>query len=463
MRSLSKNLLLDTDSYKASMGGYQYPPNVSAMWSYLESRGGRYGNVLFFGLQYLLKEYLEGSVVSPGDVDEAREFFEAHGEPFNYEGWMRIARFHEGRLPIRIKAVPEGTLVPTHNIMMSVESTDPEVFWLVTWLETMLVRAWFPCTVASQSWHIKKLIWEHLCESANDPKSELPFKLHDFGSRGVSSRESAGIGGMSHLVNFQGSDTIEGIRFANHYYNHKMAGFSIPAAEHSTICSWGRENEVDAYRNMLKQFAKPGKIVACVSDSYDIWNSIEHLWGEDLRDEVKDSGATLVIRPDSGNPPEVVLKCLQILEHKVGMEKNLRGYKVLPNYFRLIQGDGVNEESISEILSIMKTHGYSASNIAFGCGGALLQKLNRDTQKFAYKCSEITVNGQPREVFKDPITDKGKKSKAGRLSLVQREGQYTTVQGETQDSLLVPVFENGKLLVETTLDEVRKRSERSLF
>jgi nicotinamide phosphoribosyltransferase len=462
-QKLNPNLILDTDSYKASMGGYQYPPNTTGMYSHFESRGGRYGQVLFFGLQYLLKEYLEGSVVTPGDVDEAQEFFEAHGEPFNYDGWMRIVKHHEGKLPIRIKAVPEGTLVPTHNIMMSVESTDPEVFWVVTWLETMLVRTWFPCTVASQSWHIKKRIFEYLSETANNPQAEILFKLHDFGSRGVSSRESAGIGGMAHLVNFQGSDTIEGIRFANHYYNHKMAGYSIPASEHSTICAWGRENEVDAFRNMVQQFAKPGKIVACVSDSYDIWNSVENLWGDELRDEVKNSGGTLVIRPDSGNPPEVVLKCLQILERKVGMEKNLRGYKVLPDYFRLIQGDGVNEDSIAEILSVMKTHGYSASNIAFGCGGALLQKLNRDTQKFAYKCSEITVNGQPREVFKDPITDKGKKSKAGRLSLVLKDGQFTTVQGEAKEDQLVTVFENGEVLKETTLDEVRKRAERSLF
>lgn len=462
-QKLPQNIILDTDSYKASMGPYQYPPGTDGMYSYFESRGGRYGNVLFFGLQYLLKEFLTDSVVTPGDVNDAKEFFDAHGEPFNYEGWMRIANHHKGMLPLRIKAVPEGTVVPTHNILMSVESTDPECFWLVTWLETMLVRAWFPCTVATQSFHIKKIIWEYLSATSNDAKGELPFKLHDFGSRGVSSRESAGIGGMAHLVNFMGSDTIEGVRFANHYYNEKMAAFSIPAAEHSTITSWGRENEVDAYRNMVKQFAKPGKILACVSDSYNIWNAVENLWGDTLRDEVKDSGATLVIRPDSGNPPEVVLKCLQILERKVGMEKNLRGFKVLPKYFRLIQGDGVNEESINEILSTMKVNGYSASNIAFGMGGALLQQLNRDTQKFAYKCSEVTVNGQPREVFKDPITDKGKKSKAGRLSLVLRDGQLQTIPGETRDSMLIPVFENGKMLVETNLDDVRKRSEKTLF
>jgi nicotinamide phosphoribosyltransferase len=239
-----------------------------------------------------------------------------------------------------------------------------------------------------------------------------------------------------------------------------MAAFSIPAAEHSTITSWGRDGEIDAYRNMVRQFAKPGKIVACVSDSYDIFNAVENFWGDTLRDEVKESGATLVIRPDSGYPAHVVLMCLQALERKVGMTQNMRGYKVLPNYFRIIQGDGVNEESIREILSTMKTHGYSASNIAFGMGGALLQHLNRDTQKFAYKCSDVVVNGEHRDVFKDPVTDKGKKSKRGRLALVHRGGEWSTIQGEAKDDCLRTVFENGEIKVRTTLDEVRELSEK---
>ena len=459
--------ILRTDSYKASHF-LQYPPNTTGMYSYLESRGGRYGRTVYFGLQYLLKEYFEGSVVTPGDVEIAKQFFEAHGEPFPYEGWMRIATKLGGRLPVRIKAVPEGTVVPTHNVLMTVESTDPSTdpstFWVASWLETQIVRnGWYPITVATQDWHIKKIILEYLMETANDPLGELPFKLHDFGARGVSSPESAGIGGMAHLTQFKGSDTVEGVLFANRFYHCLMAGFSIPAAEHSTITIWGREHETEAYQNMLRHFAKPGKLLACVSDSYDIWNAVENIWGDELRDAVQTSGATVVVRPDSGNPPEVVLKCLQILERKVGMEKNLRGYKVLPSYFRLIQGDGVNEDSIAEILSVMKTHGYSASNIAFGCGGALLQKLDRDTQKFAFKCSEGTVDGLPRDVFKDPVTDAGKRSKAGRMSLVMRNGAFETIHGEVNDSLLVPVFENGQLLVDHKLEDIRRRSDIALM
>jgi nicotinamide phosphoribosyltransferase len=455
------NIILRTDSYKASHW-LQYPPNTTAMYSYFESRGGRYGATLFFGLQYLLKEYLAGAVVTPGHVDEAAGFFAAHGVPFNEEGWRTLIRKHGGRLPVRIKAVPEGTIVPTHNILVSIESTDPEAFWVVSWLETLLVRLWFPVTVATQSHFIKRDILDALTRSSDDPLGEVPFKLHDFGARGVSSAESAGIGGMAHLVCFQGSDTVEGIRFANRYYDHPMAAFSIPAAEHSTITMWGRPREIDAYRNMVARFAHPGKTVAVVSDSYDVFDVVQNVWGEELRDDVQQSGATLVIRPDSGEPTEVVLKCLEILERKVGMQKNTKGYKVLPRYYRLIQGDGVNQDSIRDILLAMMNRGYSASNIAFGMGGALLQKLDRDTQKFAFKCSEATVDGAPVRVFKDPVTDRGKRSKAGRLALVLEGGLFRTVEGTRKDDLLVPVFEDGAILREYTLEEVRATSMKGV-
>ena len=463
--TIRKNLILNTDSYKASHW-VQYPPGATASSSYLSSRGGRYGTTLFFGLQALMKETLEGAVFTREDIDEAEGFFAAHGEPFNRSGWEGILARHGGALPIRIRAVPEGTVVPVHNVLMTVESTDSEAFWLPSYLETLLLRGtWYPTTVATQSFYIKKRILEFLAATANDPRAELPFKLHDFGCRGVSSLESAGLGGMAHLVNFQGSDTIEGVRFANAFYGTKagMAAFSIPAAEHSTITSWGREGERDAYRNMVRSFGKPGAIFACVSDSYDIWNAVENLWADDLRQEVEASGATLVIRPDSGHPATVVLKLLQILERKVGMSTNLRGYKVLPNSFRLIQGDGVDEDSIADILGTMKLHGYSASNIAFGMGGALLQKLDRDTQKFAFKCSEITVDGKDIPVFKDPVTDSGKRSLSGKLALVRENGTLTTAPGPRKDDVLVPVFENGKILREYTLDDVRATSEREIL
>lgn len=459
---MKPNLVLDTDSYKASHW-LQYPPNTTGMYSYFESRGGRYGSTVFFGLQYLLLEYLAGAAFTKADIDEAAAFLSKHGEPFNRAGWEGLLSKYGGRLPIRVKAVPEGMVVPTHSVLLTVESTDPEFFWLVSWLETKFVRLWYPITVATQSWHIKRTILQYLNETSDNPAAEIGFKLHDFGARGVSSTESAGIGGMAHLVSFLGSDTIEGVRFANHYYGAEMAAFSIPASEHSTITMWGREHEFDAYRNMVKQFAKPGALFACVSDSYDLWNAIENAWCDRLREDIEKSGATLVIRPDSGHPASVVLKTLQTLERKVGAPRNSRGYKQLPKWLRVIQGDGVDQDSIAEILGALKGHGYSASNIGFGMGGALLQKLDRDTQKFAFKCSEATVEGKPVRVFKDPVTDRGKRSKAGRLSLVQREGKLVTVEGEQPDDLLVPVFENGEILRRYPLEEVRGNAARELL
>lgn len=457
----TENFLIDTDSYKASHY-LQYPPGTTSMFSYVESRGGEYPETVFFGLQYYLKKYLTHRVTVE-EVEEAKEFFTAHGLPFNYEGWLYIAKELGGKLPVRIRAVPEGSVVPTKNILMSIESTDPKVFWVVSWIETMLLRVWYPITVATRSRTIKQIILEALVKSADDPKAEIAFKLHDFGSRGVSSQESAMIGGAAHLVNFMGSDTVVGVRAASKYYNAPMAGFSIPAAEHSSITSWGQENEEDAYRNMLTQFAKPGALVAVVSDSYDIYNAITNIWGDKLKEEIIASGATLVVRPDSGNPPDVVLKCLQLLDEKFGHTINTKGFKVLNNV-RVIQGDGITEHTIKAILAKFLAAGYSATNVAFGMGGGLLQQLNRDTLKFAMKCSHIFKGNVSVDVFKNPITDSGKVSKSGRMDLVRGMlGTYHTISLgagiQHNMSVMQTVFENGEVLVNDNLESIRDRAK----
>lgn len=452
---LSKNLLLNTDSYKASMFS-QYPPNTTGVYSYIESRGGQYDQTVFFGLQAFIKEYLL-EPITQADIDIADELWTAHGEPFNRTGWQYILDKHNGYLPIVIKAAPEGLIVPVKNVLVTVENTDPNCFWLTTWLETALLRAvWYPTTVATLSKSIKDTILYYL-EKSGDPTT-INFRLHDFGSRGVSSLESSALGGMAHLVNFMGSDNMVAVLAAREYYDEPMAGLSIPAAEHSTITSWGRDAEVDAYRNMLTQFAKPGSIVAIVSDSYDVFNACEKLWGEELRQQIIDSGATIVIRPDSGDPLEINQKLIRILGDKFGYTINDKGYKVLNNV-RLIQGDGVNESTIRTILGNFMIHGWSADNISFGIGGALLQQLDRDTQKFAMKCSSICVNGKWVPVQKDPITDPGKKSKAGRVTLYQdRDGKFSSGVEDWPKSALETVFENGKLIKEYTFDEVRANS-----
>ena len=466
---MTTNLILNSDSYKFSQW-CQYPPKTTAVYSYIESRGGVYDATVFFGLQAFIKEYLVGPVVTMDMIDEAEAIITAHGEPFNREGWEYIVREHGGKLPVIIKAVPEGTVVGVKNVLATIENTDPACYWLTSFLETALLRAiWYPTTVATNSYENKKLILDYL-EKTGDP-STIDFKLHDFGARGVSSLESAGIGGAAHLVNFMGTDTVEALLFARRFYNADMAGFSVPAMEHSTVTSWGREGEVDSYRNMVKVNGKPGGIVSVVSDSYDIFAACEK-WGTELKQDVLDSGATLVVRPDSGDPATVIKKCLQILEKYFGSTKNEKGYKVLNNV-RVLQGDGINHASIRSILYTITLAGYSADNVVFGQGGALLQMVNRDDQKFAMKCSAALVDGEWVDVFKDPITDKGKQSKKGKLQLVEwtssKDGVVTKsfetidnkneAYGVVRDVLEV-VFENGVLIRDMTFDEVRANANK---
>ncbi len=464
------NLILNTDSYKASHW-LQYPPGIDKTFFYVESRGGQYERTVFFGLQAILKTHLERPVTH-ADVDEARDFFAAHGEPFNEEGWRRIVDVHGGRLPLRIRAVPEGTVVPTHQALVTIESTDPQAYWLPSYVETLLLRLWYPVTVATVSWHVRQTLKAFLEKTSEDPQGQLDFKLHDFGARGVSSAESAALGGMAHLVNFQGTDTVQAVLAARRFYGEPMAGFSIPAAEHSTMTSWGREREVDAYRNMLQRFARPGSLLAVVSDSYDIYHAIREHWGRTLRQGVIDSGATVVIRPDSGDPVDVVCNCLKLLDEAFGSSVNAKGYKVL-EHVRVIQGDGVNPESIRAILDAATEAGYATDNLTFGMGGALLQHMNRDTQKFALKCSAAHIDGAWVDVYKAPVTDAGKVSQRGRLTLIRHReyGTFKTVPvpagieriGDMPlpagwEHAMQTVWEDGHLVDEQTFADVRARS-----
>lgn len=460
------NLILATDSYKASQWG-QYPPGTQRISSYIEARGGMEESV-FFGLQAFLKEYLSKPITLE-DVEEAESFIVPHGEPFNKEGWLRLIEKHNGYMPLEIRAVPEGTVMSTGNVQVQVVNTDPEFYWLTSYLETALLRAvWYPSTVATISRQAKMYIGNALRMTSDIPVADqIGFKLHDFGARGVSSGESAMLGGMGHLVNFLGTDTVEALIGARRYYDEAVAGFSIPASEHSTMTSWGRDREADAYNNMLELFSGDGKILAVVSDSYDIYNAVRNIWGNELADKVKTSGGTLVVRPDSGDPHIVPIEVIEILMEKFGYTVNSKGYKVLPDYIRVIQGDGITIESLPRILSSMEMRGISADNIAFGMGGGLLQHVNRDNLKYAMKCSaRQDENGEWHEVFKDPVAG-GKTSKKGRLGLVYDTAfgsdSYRTLPLEIAekrgDNLLQVVYKDGVLFNNTTMSDVRQRAD----
>jgi nicotinamide phosphoribosyltransferase len=458
-----KNPILATDSYKQSHF-LQYPPEARVISAYVEARPNPFSDeIVFLGLQPLLLDYFT-QAVTRADIDEGEDICAAHGVPFNRAGWEAIVADHGGYMPLEIKALPEGAIVPAGVPLVQLENTDPRMPWLTTFIETAMLRAiWYPTTVATLSWKCKKVIRAGLEKTSDDVAGQLPFKLHDFGARGVSSAESAGLGGMAHLVNFQGTDTMEALLAARRYYGADMAGFSIPAAEHSTMTSWGRAREEDAYRNMLDRFDGEGRIVAVVSDSYDLDAAVADIWGGSLRDEVLGRAGTLVVRPDSGDPIETPLRTMKILWEKFGGSVNSKGYRVLDPHVRVIQGDGMTEGSIGRLVARMIEEGFAIDNIAFGMGGGMLQHVNRDTLRFAMKANAMQDDrGEWRDVFKMPSTDPGKASKAGRQAVVMREGRMAAARLDSVaagEDLLVPVWRNGEMLVRHDFDAVRARSE----
>lgn len=465
MNQYRDNLITRSDSYKMSHWPL-YPEGTQYLYSYLESRGGLFPETVMFGTHYYLRKFLQ-TPITMEMIDYAEKRIAQHFGTkvvFNRVGWEYIVTAHGGRLPVRIRAVREGTVVPTRNVLMTIENTDPNCAWLVNYLETLMLKVWYPITVATQSREIKKVIADALSRTGD--LTGLPFKLHDFGYRGVSSEESADIGGAAHLVNFMGTDTFHALEFIDEFYGNGdgelMVGFSIPATEHSIMCARGEMGEVEQMRRFLETFGGgPYPAIACVSDTYNIYEACETLWGKVLKSQVEAlTDKVLVVRPDSGDPVEVVRQVVETLDRAFGHTVNHKGYKVL-NHVRVIQGDGINLNSIKAILEALIIRGWSADNIAFGMGGALLQQVNRDTQKFAFKASSITVNGSVKDVWKSPITDNGKRSKRGRLKLIQNDdGVLETVSVHTPGhDILETVYENGEILINPDFNEIRARAE----
>ncbi len=468
------NNILDVDWYKT--GHVEcYPSGISRMTAYLEARGNaEHDAQVFFGLQPILEELAKG--ITEGDIDEADRYLKREGCPFDADAWRGILSRHLGKIPLKISAIPEGEVVPKGNIVMKVESTDSAAYWLTTWFETKLMRVWYPSTVATRSFYAKRMIKSWLDMTSDDPDQWLNTRLHDFGSRGTSCAEQAAIGGAAHLVNFDGTDTCVAPPWIDRHYptgGHrridKPYGTSIPATEHSTIIAWGQSGEEDAYRRVMQRYAKHG-VFACVSDSYDIYNAVNNIWGDKLRDEVKKCGAIVVIRPDSGDPLDVCGALFDMLAGRFGTLTNKKGYKVLNNV-RLIQGDGVDTNLIYKILQMYENLGYSAENIAFGMGAGLLQKLNRDTEAYAYKICEISRQDWSwgdktlhLPVKKTVTSDPSKASKAGDLDLIRgTHGNFVTIDRRLNDtsapSALIKVFENGKIRARWDFGEIRDRAQ----
>lgn len=466
-------VIADTDTYKLTHHP-QYVPGASRMMSYIESRGGKYDKVVWFGLQLIIKEHLTQKLTHE-QVDNMMEFVKAHlGGNYAPEletAFRTVVDEYDGYMPVRIRAAAEGLVIPVKNVLAVIETTvdDPRVFSLVSYLETRLLRVWAPTTVATTSYHIRQDIYRGLEETADDPDAEIAIKLHDFGGRGISTAEGAAFAGAGHLVSFMGTDTLMAIHAANIGYGAEMAGISVPATEHSTTTSHGRYGEMQMIGNTLEKFGGEGKLVSTVADSYDIKAFLEEIVPA-YKDKIIQDGTTWVVRPDSGDAVEMPVAVIKKLEETFGTEVNNKGYKVLNNV-RVIQGDGLDAGSVRQIIERLIEEGYSVSNIVFGMGGGLLQKNDRDTQKFAMKACAIYVDGEWKPVYKNPaIYDpqwnkigNDKASKKGRLTLMRKNGEYTTITEEETaeyiqdgyEEVLETVFENGHIVKEFTFDEVR--------
>lgn len=459
------NLILATDSYKLTHWN-QYPPNTERVYSYFESReGAKFDETVFFGLQAILRD-LEGRVVEGVDVDEARRLSQAHfgsDSLFNVEGWMHIVKNWGGRLPVEIKAVPEGTVVPAGNVMMTVENTDSKAYWLTNALESILTHVWYPSTVATQSRAVKIMLEDFLvrCGSSTDG---LGFMLHDFGYRGAATHDAAALGGAGHLVNFMGTDTLPAMQLAMRDYDARLEdlAFSVPATEHSVMTARGREGEMDVVQQLLDNH--PSGILSIVADSYNIYDFVDAIGGR-FKAQVMARNGKVVVRPDSvtrehPNPGVLVVDLLERLWRDFGGDVTSKGFRVLDPHVGLLWGDGIEAEGIKRICARAMCAGFSVENLVFGMGGGLLQKVNRDTQRFAFKSSAQLRDGVWHDIQKNPL-DASKRSKAGRLALVRREdGGVMTVRRDNAAGrdLLVPVFRNGQILSRSTFAEIRERA-----
>lgn len=466
---LRTNLILMTDSYKLSHLTPEptgmYPDGTCGMFGYIEARTK--GDIIIpVGLKMYLMKYLSVPVTLE-DLEEAEQFALMHGEPFNYAMWEKIITVYNGFLPIVIKAVPEGTPLMSGNVMVTVSCEDPDCFGIVSSIETMLQRAvWYPTTIASNDHKVYKLLAKNLKKTSDNPAA-ISFMYHDFGGRGVSSHESAEIGGMAHLVHFMGSDTMEGVRAANFYYNCPMSAFSVIATEHSVQTSFG-SSEADQEKylsSILTKYAKPGKIVSIVIDGYDMMREATKLCTV-FKDQIIASGAKIVFRPDSGDAITNVIKLLDLQAEHFGFTVNSKGFKVI-NHVAVIQGDGVDYRAMELILHAVKLNEYSVENVVFGSGGALLQKVNRDTYRFAQKASAIKTGPHDidwKEIFKNPITDPGKVSKKGLMTLIRNaKGELETVNihkpnAKVLNEVLTVVYDHGVITCDDTLDIIRTRA-----
>lgn len=477
------NPLLLTDVYKMSHMRC-YAPGTTKVYSYLQARSNKcFNKMVFFGLQYYLKKYLLYPL-KPHMADEFISVSEAIlGEcPPDVQEKVH-ALCNLGYWPVEVRAVEEGTVLPVKNVLMTITNTHPDFYWCVGFIESLLLKIWYTCTVATHSYHYREAIEQYFEWTVDDDQRFLiPFMVHDFGYRGDSSEEGAAISGVAHLCNFTGSDTVPAYNCARGYYYGGLTQdpimASVPASEHSVMCSFGKEDELAAFENMLDKY--PIGIVSIVSDTFDVYRVLTEFAGK-LKDRILARNGKVVFRPDSGNPEHIICGdpdaeegsneqkgAIRLLDEMFGSTINSKGYKVLNEKVGLIYGDGMYLERYKRTLDRMLDMGYAASNLVIGVGG-ILRNHSRDTLGFAIKATYVEVNGESRDIEKDPVTDKGKKSHKGLLALRRFGSEFKTIDQVHPNNyplgydILQVVYRDGELGETTeTLLSIRDRINTSI-
>lgn len=492
MKNRNVNFILNVDSYKTGHLAMMKQGVVALESNIIARKPSKYTtHVVMFGMQYYLQEYLDMKITKE-DVDQAEIETTERGDDFDRTMWDHIVQNLNGKLPLTIRAVPEGTVVPVGNPLVRVFSTDAIAFVVASYIETQLQRAiWFPTTIASTARSIKIFLADTMEKHAGH--RFVDYHLHNFGDRGASCYEAAVLAGMSHAVVFSGSDCLSANRAIKDFYHTTKAYLSsVTASEHSATCSNSDADKRDDFNMALKMVrlweAKVNKfiaggskgippIVSVVIDTYDAYRFTREFIGTRLKSTIEEiaarcPGAKIVLRPDSGNPLTVPLEIISILMEKFGSTVNAQGYSVLPSFIGVIQGDGINEDSIRDIVHNLEEKKYSIENLVFGMGGKLVHpEKGRDTFSFAMKgAAQQMEDGTWVDLFKDPITDVGKRSLRGRQTTYkcQSTGKIFAERVELQevnhfiDDMMVDVYIDGEIMNLTTFDEVRARANAGI-
>lgn len=485
---MKNNPLLMTDGYKTSHHR-MYPEGTTEVYSNFTPRSVKYmpeqaKKVVVFGVQYTIKKieelYNENFFDRPKDevVGEAKEFLSSYlGTEYDVSHFESL---HDlGYLPIEVKSLPEGTIIDEKVPFFTVKNTHKDFYWLPNFLETMISSLlWKPLHSASLAYAYKQILVNHARKTDIDNLGFVDFQGHDFSFRGMQHPESAISSGLGFLTSFSGTDTIPCLQAAEYYYNSKNVGFSVPASEHAVMTAYGKEDEINAFRRLMKQY--PTGILSVVSDSFDLWKVCTEFVTE-LKDEIMARDGKLVVRPDSGNPVDILCGLeldaddeltnieeavskgvIELLWDTFGGTKNSQGYKVLDSHIGAIYGDSITLERADEICKRLEAKGFASTNVVLGIGSYSMGYATRDNQGGAVKATHVVVNGESRDIFKDPITDDGvKKSARGYLHVYQdSEGKIKlkdqcTVEEESC-GLLGTIYKDGKFVKTTTIGEIRE-------